>query len=140
MTVIVNEVFRVCGKNYITLNMSENEKMYHIWKYFHQLSLKKRKSALSMLLTFQTEVIIEYAIYLFGDNFIDCPVVYEELKQAVHGEIVKKLMVTSITNQDAIPNIELCLTLLREIQDTQNINAILYYLTKPKQSVVFVNE
>jgi hypothetical protein len=140
MTVIVNEVFNVIDYNYVLLNMSEYEKCYYIWKYFNNISVKTKKSPLSLLIQFQYNVLFEYAIYLFGETVIEYENLFDELKQSFHGEIVKQLMVKKNNINDAIPMIHLCLTLLREIQDTKNENNIMYYLIKNENTIILITK
>jgi hypothetical protein len=141
MTVIIHEIFDVLGIQYITLNMSDHEKYCSIWNVLIKRSIQNNESCLLLLIQFQLDVLTEYGIYLFGDRFITDLIVnyeFDELKEAYHGEIVKQLLqFDRLSIDDAIPNIELCLRLLREIQDTSNATRIMYYLHQ-KDNVILL--
>lgn len=140
MTVIVNEVFNILNINYILLNMTDYEKCYYILKYLNNISVNKNKDLLSLLYNFKYNVLYEYILYLFGDIDIDDKYVFNELKESFHGEIVKQLIDNTSTIYDAIPMINLCLTLLRQIQHTKDEKKIIYYLTHNKNTVILITE
>ncbi len=129
-------MFDVLGVIYIMINITDHEKCRFLWKRFVKQSIEDNTSVLTMLMSFQLQVVFQYGIHAFGERIINHPNVFEVLHGlTLEDDIVKELLdFKDIKINKALKNIELCFILLRKCQDTKNKKLMNDYLdntTKP---------
>lgn len=112
-----SETFNVYGTSYILNGINDYEKCLELWLIFLDQSIIKNTVGIMLVEQFQMNVINEYVIHTYENDFIECDIYTVLPTLTTH--TMKKLGFKKILKYlDVMDILRMCLELLRTFQNT----------------------